>query len=124
MQTLVIEAWMPARAEADWRPGYLAEMFTACGPDDETQEVEVEPVRGPADDYDDDRRRFEGEQLLHLTADEWDVIGDLIDSRVPLQGVGSRCAHTPMRLPEDFVGGVVCRPAVAAMGGTFVIFPN
>lgn len=96
-------------------------------PDDETQEIDVDPVRGPADDYDDDRRRFEGEQLLHLTESEHDVVDDLLAARVPLTGIGSRCAWTPHPLPAwavaDGLAGVRCRPS-PVIGGTFVIFPD
>lgn len=99
-------------------------------PDDDTQEVEVPIVviiddDGEQDAWDDDRRRsgFEGEHLLHLTGAEWELIDDLTEWRVPLTGIGSRCAHTPHRLPDGLVVGVCLRPS-PVMGGTFLIFPG
>jgi len=88
---------------------------------------------------------FPGRHLLHLSLDEWDAIERLRGRGVPLHGIGSRCAYTPLavsdRLTSD--GGThslrhhlveaawVCddtedaaydfRPS-PVMGGTFLIF--
>lgn len=74
-------------------------------------------------DGDDDRRRADRLHLLHLTQAEWDLIDDLTEWRVPLTGIGSRCVHTPHRIPDGLVGGVHVRPS-PVIGGTFLIFPG
>lgn len=93
-------------------------------PGDDTPTPLETVVPWDPDGGDDDRRRFEGEHLLHLDSAEWDLIDDLHEWRVPLRGVGSRCVHTPHRIPDGLVGGCEIRPAVPAMGGTFIIFPG
>lgn len=97
--------------------------------DDETEATPVETVVPWPGDYDGDRRRAsvdpDGLHLLHLTADEHAVIDHLIAARVPVRGVGSRCAHTPMRLSPWVTAGlpVDARPS-PVLGGTFLIFPG
>lgn len=98
-------------------------------PDDDGDTTPVETVvPWDPDGGDDDRRRFEGEELLFLDGDG--------RRRRATDGVGSRCAWTPLtatdRLPKaDGLPlhtlirsrGIPCRPAPAT-GGTFIIFPG
>lgn len=101
-------------------------------PDDDGEATPVETVvPWDPDGGDDDRRRFEGEELLFLNQDEWDLIDDMIAWRVPLTGIGSRCAHIAgdIRSLKWGVAGpnqdlpVYFRPPPAT-GGTFIIFPG
>lgn len=97
------------------------------GPDDDDEVTPVETiVPWDPDGGDDDRRRADGLHLLHLTTREWEVIEEMERNRVPLEGVGSRCAWTPRRMPAwEVIGGVdvICRYSLV-LGGTFIIFPG
>ena len=108
-----------------------AEMIDmACyDPDDDDGDGETDAtpletvVPWDPDGGDDDRRRADGLHLLHLTQAEHDIIDDLLIARVPIRGVGSRCAWTPFRLPT-LESTDMCRRPSPVLGGTFVIFPG
>ena len=121
------------------------ETLSACyyGPSDDDEDGDGEtddcptpvttvvPWPGGDGDYDDDRRRAAADpdnlRVLHLTAAEHDVIDHLIAARVPVRGIGSRCAHTPVALFSALWGkidGAVALRRSPVLGGTFLIFPG
>ena len=117
-------AWTDGDDLLDYTPSGL--WFHDDDPDDgdgETDATPLETVTPWPGDYDDDRRRFEGEHLLYLDAAEWDVIDRFVRCGETVRGIGSRCAWTAMVLPECDYLGVYRRPS-PVMGGVFLIFPD
>jgi hypothetical protein len=109
-------------------PDMYAEL---AGPDDDDADDPDNTPVVPVLPWDDDRRRFEGEHLLHLNSAEWELIDSTARHGYAMRGIGSRCAHVAgdIRTVRWGVAGpkgevpVFFRPS-PAIGGTFIIFPG